>query len=841
MINDPLYIASSDHPGMVLTNTPFNGSNFHGWSRNVRMALGAKLKLGFIDGSCVKPDVGDVELQRWIRCDYMKEISERYGQSNGPLVYQLERELSKISQGNLTIASYFNKLKKCWDELQNINGLPTCDCGKIRECTCDVLEKFLLRDSNSKLIQFLMKLNNEYESVRSQILAMDPLPTVNKAYYIVQQIEKQKQVTNHTFEPTAFFANTNNKGQSGGRKETKGNRTDGKRFCTGCNQEGGLIQEDLSTNQIVAVGKGSRCLHICKPTVDPTAFSESVSEFKISHLNSVPIVSLDNQSYSNYVSKNVLDVHTFHARLGHSSGDCILAATYLINKPPVKILDWKTPFEKLYGKPPVYAHLRLSESPGVVGSSSVCAPGSHRITPDFVCFGKRSRSELVFGSYSPGYRDRVFSGASESRFVGSSRSSCPLGRHSPAEPRGAVARRKPSPSEFGPSHTFAVSLAGLCIHGSFGVTFRGAFGGADEVGGHFRSLPGVGLRTELNLYIGPVGYGVVYAFGLSFDFPRSQRIGNRSLPDGAFYRVPDRNWERRRNYRTTGALSELGANPVSGTENLSVTLYREFVAGARRRSVSSSGNGRSGRSGDPELGDSLNRVRRFSVGRRSLTFCGSDSEPLFCLPDSWSYFGGLTAGFSEHFAAPSPPTELFGVFSERYGLCRTVRVRDTDGAGASRIRIFRRAHVLLVICEHSELVFAELAISGDYGVFGRADVRADRYLLSIHSMRYPVLFPSVSGVGVLRRPELRYVGYGPECQDARSERGVVCELRIQEARDFLGVIHRGLQSSSPTGVELGVFPAELFGCPAVSRERDRSYRELAREPEHRSGVPDELT
>lgn len=93
--------------------------------------------------------------------------------------------MSKISQGSLTIASYFNKLQKCWDELSNINGLPTCDCGKMRECTCDVLEKLLLRDSNSKLIQFLMKLNDEYESVRSQILAMDPLPTVNKAYYIV--------------------------------------------------------------------------------------------------------------------------------------------------------------------------------------------------------------------------------------------------------------------------------------------------------------------------------------------------------------------------------------------------------------------------------------------------------------------------------------------------------------------------------------------------------------------------------------------------------------------------------------------------------------------------------
>ncbi|PWA78615.1 hypothetical protein CTI12_AA198650 [Artemisia annua] len=53
-----------------------------------------------------------------------KEVTERYGQSNGPLIYQLERELSKITQGNLTIAAFFNKLKRCWDELQNLNGLP---------------------------------------------------------------------------------------------------------------------------------------------------------------------------------------------------------------------------------------------------------------------------------------------------------------------------------------------------------------------------------------------------------------------------------------------------------------------------------------------------------------------------------------------------------------------------------------------------------------------------------------------------------------------------------------------------------------------------------------------
>ncbi|PWA55640.1 hypothetical protein CTI12_AA424070 [Artemisia annua] len=147
--NDPLYLASFDHPTMVLTNSPFNGNIFLGWSPNVKMALGAKFKVGFIDGTCVKPPVNDVNVQRWVRCDYMvtrwflnsmvtelsdaflyaqsacelwKAIGERYGQSNGPLLYQLERELSKITQGNLSIAAFFNTLKRCWDELQNLNA-----------------------------------------------------------------------------------------------------------------------------------------------------------------------------------------------------------------------------------------------------------------------------------------------------------------------------------------------------------------------------------------------------------------------------------------------------------------------------------------------------------------------------------------------------------------------------------------------------------------------------------------------------------------------------------------------------------------------------------------------
>lgn len=40
-------------------------------------------------------------------------------------------------------------------------------------------------------------------------------------------------------------------------------------------------------------------------------------------------------------------------------GECILAATYLINLLPTPVLEWETPYERLMGKKPNYDHLRV--------------------------------------------------------------------------------------------------------------------------------------------------------------------------------------------------------------------------------------------------------------------------------------------------------------------------------------------------------------------------------------------------------------------------------------------------------------------------------------------------
>lgn len=69
--SDPLFISHADNPNSSLVAGLFTGTNFMRWSRNVRRALIAKNKEGFINGSLSVPDSTDKDYNRWKRADYM--------------------------------------------------------------------------------------------------------------------------------------------------------------------------------------------------------------------------------------------------------------------------------------------------------------------------------------------------------------------------------------------------------------------------------------------------------------------------------------------------------------------------------------------------------------------------------------------------------------------------------------------------------------------------------------------------------------------------------------------------------------------------------------------------
>ncbi|KAL0302702.1 UNVERIFIED_CONTAM: hypothetical protein Scaly_3023800 [Sesamum calycinum] len=65
--------------------------------------------------------------------DLWVELESRFEVSNGPMIYQLQREIASAAQGTLSVSAYFSKLKKPLDELGCLVKTPSCSCGAPKE------------------------------------------------------------------------------------------------------------------------------------------------------------------------------------------------------------------------------------------------------------------------------------------------------------------------------------------------------------------------------------------------------------------------------------------------------------------------------------------------------------------------------------------------------------------------------------------------------------------------------------------------------------------------------------------------------------------------------------
>ena len=110
-------------------------------------------------------------------------MTERFCQSNGPLLYKVQKEIAELYQGNDSVAVYYTKMKKLCEELAGLSEIPDCSW-------CVGMKKILELGQRQKLMQFLMHLNEDYEAIRGQILLMDPLPSVSKACLMIERIKQ---------------------------------------------------------------------------------------------------------------------------------------------------------------------------------------------------------------------------------------------------------------------------------------------------------------------------------------------------------------------------------------------------------------------------------------------------------------------------------------------------------------------------------------------------------------------------------------------------------------------------------------------------------------------------
>ncbi|XP_073275485.1 uncharacterized protein [Primulina huaijiensis] len=195
------YLQNGDHPGLVLVSHPLSGNNYNTWSRAMIMALTAKNKSSFVDGTSVCPSVEDLLYSAWIRCNSMviswilnsvsREIADslmyiatarevwidlrdRFHQSNAPRIFQIKKLLNGLHQASMDISGYYTRMRTLWDELKDFQPISLCTCGSMKE--------WMNYQNQDCVLQFLMGLNDSYAQIRAQILMMDPLPAMSKIF-----------------------------------------------------------------------------------------------------------------------------------------------------------------------------------------------------------------------------------------------------------------------------------------------------------------------------------------------------------------------------------------------------------------------------------------------------------------------------------------------------------------------------------------------------------------------------------------------------------------------------------------------------------------------------------
>ncbi|CAH9057677.1 unnamed protein product [Cuscuta epithymum] len=214
---NPLFLHHAESPSQSLINLKLDARNYHRWSRLMYVALSAKNKLPFIDGTLSRPAINDPNYFKWMRANHMviswisnclspelgdftlysdsavqvwKELKRRFSRSSNNHIYMLEQSLIATKQDNSPISVYYSKLKTLWDEISQYEESAVCTVDN-----CPVLIEMNRRLERKYVMQFLMGLKECFTSVRNQILLKDPLPPIDNVFNLVLQEEANQELS----------------------------------------------------------------------------------------------------------------------------------------------------------------------------------------------------------------------------------------------------------------------------------------------------------------------------------------------------------------------------------------------------------------------------------------------------------------------------------------------------------------------------------------------------------------------------------------------------------------------------------------------------------------------
>lgn len=87
----------------------------------------------------------------------------------------------------MSLATYFTRVKALWDELDDLTPLTICNCSPATN--------FFKLQQDQRIMHFLMKLDKQYSQVRTNLLMLQDLPSIQDVYRMLLQEECHREVS----------------------------------------------------------------------------------------------------------------------------------------------------------------------------------------------------------------------------------------------------------------------------------------------------------------------------------------------------------------------------------------------------------------------------------------------------------------------------------------------------------------------------------------------------------------------------------------------------------------------------------------------------------------------
>ncbi|CAN1297795.1 hypothetical protein LINPERPRIM_LOCUS23590 [Linum perenne] len=108
----PYYINPNENLAQGIISVKLNPSNYHLWSRTMRIALKTKRKIGFIGGSLLMPESTDPNFDIWDRSNTSVE---------GWIINSLEPDISESMIDNDNAYELWKDLKEKYGEADSVS------------------------------------------------------------------------------------------------------------------------------------------------------------------------------------------------------------------------------------------------------------------------------------------------------------------------------------------------------------------------------------------------------------------------------------------------------------------------------------------------------------------------------------------------------------------------------------------------------------------------------------------------------------------------------------------------------------------------------------------------